>query len=169
MAVFGKKKNKKADAEIASDIPNDSEQIAADIAIAEDATPTATLAPEDKKQMLAGVEDAVRDAEEKEARARARQAKRDAALEAKHSHVVAGTVRHVPKGEEIDGMKSKGRVCDVACVDCGTIRTVNVQDAFQVRRCKPCTEEHLKRRQQERRAARRKTKTDDEPVNDSAE
>jgi hypothetical protein len=80
-----------------------------------------------------------------------RDAKKNAAIESKYAHVVPGSVRSVPRGEVVDGVASKGKMCTVACVDCGAHRQVNVQDAFQAKRCRGCYQNHLKDRQRTRR------------------
>ena len=89
---------------------------------------------------------------EKAAREAEREEKRRLEMEGKYPHVVPGSLRLVPKGEVADGVTSKGRMVTVACVDCGTHRTVNVQDAFQSKRCRPCYQAALKRRQKDHRA-----------------
>lgn len=80
--------------------------------------------------------------------------KRDAELEAKYPHVVAGSIRAVPRGEKVGDTVSKGRVATVACVECGAKRDVNLQDVFQVLRCVTCAKAHTERRLANLRAAR---------------
>jgi len=41
---------------------------------------------------------------------------------------------------------------NITCVDCGTVREVATQDAFQVKRCKACQKRH---RSRQRRLARK--------------
>jgi hypothetical protein len=155
--VFGKKRGKSKD-EVNGEVDQANEEPQPNtVEMSPDAS-AETLSAEDREEAAKGAADAEAEL------------KRNAELEAKYPHVVAGSLRHVPKGEEIDGTVSKGKMATIECVDCGSERTVNAQDLFQVKRCRPCTEAHLKRRQQERRAARRKKKTDDGPViNDTTE
>ena len=65
-------------------------------------------------------------------------AKKDEDLYTKYEHVVRGSARVVPVGEIVDGLRSKGRMCLIQCTeaDCSAQRLVNVQDAFQVKKCK---------------------------------
>ena len=54
----------------------------------------------------------------------------------RYHHVQPGTIRMVAAGVVVNGLKvAHGRICDIACVDCGELRTINAQDAFQVKRC----------------------------------
>ena len=80
--------------------------------------------------------------------------KRDAELEAKYPHLVAGSIRAVPRGEKVGDTVSKGRVATVTCVECGAKRDVNLQDVFQVRRCVSCAKAHTERRLANKRTAR---------------
>jgi hypothetical protein len=78
----------------------------------------------------------------------------------KYSHVVKDSVREVAKGEEIERgdllppLVSKGKLCTVECVDCQTTFEVNLQDAFQSKRCPKCKRAASKDRRSNRRKAR---------------
>jgi len=82
-------------------------------------------------------------------------------FENRYAHVVSGSVRLVPKGDVVDGVMSKGKMATVRCVDCGTERSVNVQDVFQSKRCRPCYQAAQKSKKQ---AARANAKTDATPT-----
>lgn len=74
----------------------------------------------------------------------------------KYPHVVAGSVR-VPKAKDKKLLEHcHGKVCDIKCVDTDELRTINVQDAFQVRRTVVAQALYLKQRRSERAKARRK-------------
>jgi hypothetical protein len=79
---------------------------------------------------------------------------------AKYDHVVKGSVRDVAKGEEVDRgellppVVSKGKLCTIECVDCQTSFEVNVQDAFQSKRCPKCKRDAVKQRRSDRKKAR---------------
>ena len=78
----------------------------------------------------------------------------EAAFCKKYSHVVSGSVREVKAGSKVDGIvAAHGRICKVKC-KCGKTRTINVQDAFQVKLCLNCQAKSAK----ERAASRRKKK-----------
>lgn len=73
--------------------------------------------------------------------------KNDARLAAFYSRypwVVAGSVKAVPKGEVVDGVVSKGRMCKIKCVDTGKLRTINTSDAFQTKRTVEAQLEHAR-------------------------
>lgn len=78
----------------------------------------------------------------------------------KYPHVVKNSVRDVAKGEEVDRgellptLVSKGKLCTVECLDCQTTFEVNVQDAFQSKRCPRCKRNAVKERRAQRKQAR---------------
>jgi hypothetical protein len=78
----------------------------------------------------------------------------------KYSHVVDGSVRDVAKGEEVDRgellppLVSKGKLCTVECTGCQVTFEVNLQDAFQSKRCPKCKRAAAKERRSNRRKAR---------------
>jgi hypothetical protein len=79
----------------------------------------------------------------------------EAAFYEKYPWVVEGSVKEMKPGTKIDGIVvAHGRICYIKCQETGTIRTVNVQDAFQVKYC----EEVQSRRAREKAAARRAKK-----------
>lgn len=101
-----------------------------------------------------GLQEAIRLAEAKEAKATEKTAKLlqtkidkmvalqtgtvDDKLNPKGNHnptVIPESVRQVAKGTEIAGLISKGWVVTIRCEACGNDRVVNLQDAFQVRFC----------------------------------
>ena len=141
MAVFGKGKRKSKSLDV--------EAIVATHSNGEPTPPvldTNMVTPENENTDTKAAQEGIKKAE--------RQMKRDAELEAKYSHIKPGSVRAVPKGTDIDGTQSKGRMCTVVCIDCGAERTVNVQDAFQVKRCRDCTKVYTQAKQKARRAER---------------
>lgn len=74
---------------------------------------------------------------------------------AKYPHVVAGSVR-LPTAEDKALLDHcHGKVCDIECVDTGELRTINVQDAFQVKRTVEAQKAYLRRRRAERAKQRR--------------
>lgn len=73
----------------------------------------------------------------------------------KYKHVVPGSVKEVKPGTVVDGVKAvHGRVCKIKCQESGKLRTINVQDAFQVK----FSVEVQKKKMLERAAARRNRK-----------
>ena len=46
-----------------------------------------------------------------------------------------------------------GKVCDIKCQECGELRVVNCQDAFQAKFCKACRKEANKKAGKDKRAA----------------
>lgn len=73
----------------------------------------------------------------------------------RYPHVVAGSVRQPTAEDRAVLDHCHGKVCDIRCVDTGDLRTINVQDTFQVRRTVAAQAVYLKRRRAERRAAKR--------------
>ena len=77
----------------------------------------------------------------------------------KYPHVVPGSVRDPSNSDLRDVTKSHGKVCDVKCVDCKKVFTINTQDAFQCVRCDECKVKRAKEHRSERskkRSSRRK-------------
>lgn len=72
----------------------------------------------------------------------------------KYPHVVPGSVVEVSAGEKVGGVHSHGRRCQVTCSECSSTREVNVQDAWQVKRC----DEHQKLAARKKAAQRRASK-----------
>jgi len=73
----------------------------------------------------------------------------------KYPHVVVGSVKEVAAGTKVDGIvAAHGRICQIKCIETGKLRTINVQDAFQV---KYCVEVQVQKAR-ERVSARRKEK-----------
>lgn len=71
----------------------------------------------------------------------------------KYPWVVKNSVKEVEPGTIVDGVKvAHGRICKIKCQETGKTRTVNVQDAWQIK----YTKEVQKRLQQERASQRRK-------------
>ena len=65
----------------------------------------------------------------------------------KYPHVVFDSVREATKDDlKSLGAKCHGRVCDIKCVDTSKLRTINVQDAFQVKRTREAHEAFKKTR-----------------------
>ena len=81
----------------------------------------------------------------------------EAAFLKKYPHVVKGSIKEVPKNSIIDGIKAvHGRICKIKCTEtgCSKLRTVNVQDAWQVKFCA----DHQKKRARTKAAKNRKEK-----------
>lgn len=73
----------------------------------------------------------------------------------KYPHVVKGSVKEVKPGTEVGGITAvHGRICKIKCQESGKLRTINVQDAFQVK----FSAEVQKKKARQRAAARRKKK-----------
>ena len=87
---------------------------------------------------------------------RARSKKFDeAAFCQKYPWVVPGTIKEVEPGTKVDGVvAAHRRVCQIKCVETGVLRTINTQDAFQVKYC----EEVQAKKARERASERRKSK-----------
>jgi len=69
---------------------------------------------------------------------------------ARYHHVVPGSVREPSKADLKAVSNCHGRVCDVKCVDCKRVFTINTQDAFQCLRCDECKSKRAKERRSER-------------------
>jgi hypothetical protein len=67
----------------------------------------------------------------------------------KYHHVVLGSIRDPSKSDLKIVTKSHGKVCDVKCVDCKKVFTINTQDAFQCVRCDECKVKQAKKRRSE--------------------
>jgi hypothetical protein len=115
-------------------------------------TSQATTTANDAQAKLAALRAKIR--EEKEA-AKTR------SWEAKYAHVVAGSTR---SGGLDNGKASHGVVCSIACEMCGAERTINKQDAFQVRWCVTCAVVAKKGRQQTKRAEKSAAKLTPEAI-----
>lgn len=77
----------------------------------------------------------------------------------KYPHVVTGSVREpTSEDKKVLGAKCHGKVCTIKCVDTGELRTINTQDAFQVKRTAEAQEKFLRRRRAERRAEKKAKK-----------
>lgn len=51
-----------------------------------------------------------------------------------YPHVVKGSVKEAKVGSKVGGVKvAHGRICQIKCQESGELRTINVQDAHQVR------------------------------------
>lgn len=73
----------------------------------------------------------------------------------KYPHVVKDSIKEVTPGSTVGGIKAvHGRICKIKCKKDGKTRTINVQDAFQVKFCTTCQTKAAR----ERAAQRRKTK-----------
>lgn len=79
----------------------------------------------------------------------------DEAFYKKYPHVVHGSIKEVKQGTKVDGIVAvHGRICQIKCLESGTLRTINVQDAFQVK----YSVEVQKQKAKERATNRRKKK-----------
>lgn len=79
----------------------------------------------------------------------------EASFYQKYLWVVPGSVKEVKPGTKVDGVvAAHRRICQIKCVETGVLRTINTQDAFQVKYC----EEVQARKARERAAERRKSK-----------
>ena len=74
----------------------------------------------------------------------------------KYPHVVKGSVRDPNAADTKVVSESHGKVCTIKCVECKTERTINCQDAFQVKHCLECKDKLVKARRAQRRAKRAK-------------
>lgn len=98
----------------------------------------------------------------KEKLAAAKEAKKQEEWLAKYPHVVKGSIR---KAEGIStGKKGHGKVCTIRCEMCKAERTINVQDAFQVRYCSVHAELAKKIRQKDKREEKKLAKLSPEAV-----
>lgn len=78
---------------------------------------------------------------------------------AKYPWVVRGSVREpTPADRKALGSRCHGKVCTVRCVDTGTERVVNTQDAFQSKRCPDAQKAYMRHRRAERRQTRKESK-----------
>ncbi len=83
-----------------------------------------------------------------------------AAFYKKYSHVVKDSVKEVTPGSTISGVKAvHGRICKIKCKKDSKTRTINVQDAFQVKFCVTCQTKAARERAAERRKAKGKKTT----------
>ena len=57
------------------------------------------------------------------------------------------SLKSTPKPKPIS---TKVKFVDIKCMDCGAIRNIHVQDAFQVKRCVSCQDKYRKQRRSER-------------------
>jgi len=77
----------------------------------------------------------------------------EAKVGARNPAYVKGSVRTATDADaEILG-HVHGKVCEIKCQECGQIRVVNLQDAFQVRFCRDCRKSAQKAAAKERRLA----------------
>lgn len=151
--VFGKRKRDKASPQDAAIADIDTETTSTAVDATADAS-TAAVQNIDVTAAKGGLQKA-------EARM-----KRDAALEAKHPHMVPGSIRSVPRGERVGDTVSKGRVATITCMDCGSTRDVNLQDVFQVRRCVACAKANTQRKLEMRRGTLEAKKLEDSMSDD---
>jgi hypothetical protein len=77
----------------------------------------------------------------------------------KYSWVVSGSVREATDDDRSKLPHCHGKVCEVKCVDTGELRTINVQDAFQVKRTEEAQARYLRQRRAERKAAKKESKS----------
>jgi len=69
---------------------------------------------------------------------------------------VKGSVRDPNAADTKAVSESHGKVCTIKCIECKTERTINCQDAFQVKHCLECKDKLVKARRAQRRAKRAK-------------
>jgi len=82
----------------------------------------------------------------------------DAKLNPKGRHnpqVRPDTLRQASPDELVNSLPAKGWVVQIECATCGEMRTVNTQDAFQVRFCEEHKADAAKAAAKDRRAAKR--------------
>lgn len=72
--------------------------------------------------------------------------------------LLPNTLRASAEGELVNGRPAKGWVVEIACLTCSEHRTVNTQDAFQVRYCETHKDEARKAKAKERREAAKTAK-----------
>ena len=71
----------------------------------------------------------------------------------KYPWVVPDSIKEVEPGTKVDSIvAAHGRICQIKCQETGALRTINVQDAFQVKYC----EEVQARKAREKATVRRK-------------
>jgi len=85
-------------------------------------------------------------------KAAAKLAEWETATKARNPQYVVGSVRQDTTISA--GGHGHGEVCDIECLVCGGVRTVNKQDAFQVRYCLEHKNEGKRQANAERRAAK---------------
>jgi len=74
----------------------------------------------------------------KDKKAQIKQAVKDQEFYTKYTWVVPGSIRS-PSANDFNVLThAHGKVCDISCQQCGTVRPVNKQDVFQVKYCKEC-------------------------------
>lgn len=78
--------------------------------------------------------------------------------------ILPETLRRAAEDETIDGKRCHGWVVEIACQECSTRRTINLQDAFQVQYCKEHVGEARKAAAKARRAEQRLTNADPEQL-----
>jgi hypothetical protein len=93
---------------------------------------------------------------------KAKEEKKTRDWEAKYAHVVPGSTREDRKVST--GKHGHGKVCVIRCEMCQAERTINVQDAFQVRYCEAHADMAKKVRQQERREEKKVAKLTPEAI-----
>jgi len=80
----------------------------------------------------------------------------EAEFYAKYKHVVPGSVKELEVGTKVDGVVvAHGRICQIKCVETGKLRTINVQDAFQVKYCAEVQAQKARDRASSRRKAKK--------------
>ena len=62
----------------------------------------------------------------------------EAAKKERNPQFVVGSLRQPTEADITELGHCHGRVCTVVCVECGKGRTINTQDAHQVRHCRDC-------------------------------
>ena len=79
----------------------------------------------------------------------------------KYPHVVSDSVREPTAENLMQLSKCHGKVCTVACVEdgCNNERVINVQDAFQSKRCADCQKKHQYATRKASRQARNTART----------
>lgn len=75
----------------------------------------------------------------------------------KYPHVVRGSIKEAERGSvpADTGVQTHGRICIIACEDCGKERIINIQDAFQTRYCIEHQKSRARARAKEKRQAKR--------------
>ena len=79
----------------------------------------------------------------------------EAKVAARNSNYLVGSRRQATPEDVQELGHSHGEVCSIRCMTCGASRTVNVQDAHQVRYCRECRKEAMKAVAQESRTSKR--------------
>ena len=98
-----------------------------------------------KQAELKAAKRAVNEAAELEAR--------EAKTVARNPAYVLGSVRSPTDLDRKALGHCHGKVCEIKCQECGEIRVINVQDAFQAKFCVGCRKEANKRAGKDKRAA----------------